>query len=185
MIPIGTVMMFAGPSCPDGWLFCDGSEVDRVVYAALFTAIGTLYGEGNGSSTFNLPDFRSRSPVGKGQGVGLSDRGLGEIGGEEAHQLNTGEMPNHGGHESMFWDTYSQGANNFHPYSQDTGGDEAHNTMHPFLVVHFIICVEETTENSYDELVQAVRDLAFNGQKIELGPLTVTYNGISTQLTVS
>ena len=54
--PVGSVMMFAGATAPDGWLFCDGSANSRTTNAALFTAIGTTYGTGDGSTTFNILD---------------------------------------------------------------------------------------------------------------------------------
>lgn len=56
---------FAGTAAPSGWLLCFGQAVSRSTYAALFAAIGTLYGAGDGSTTFNLPDCRGRSPFGK------------------------------------------------------------------------------------------------------------------------
>lgn len=64
--PTGIVMPYAGSITPSGWLACDGSAVNRTTYAALFTALGTTFGVGNGSTTFNLPDMRGRSPVGVG-----------------------------------------------------------------------------------------------------------------------
>lgn len=57
-LPPATVHAFAGTSAPEGWAMCDGSEVSRTEYAALFAAIGTTYGVGDGSTTFNLPDMR-------------------------------------------------------------------------------------------------------------------------------
>lgn len=60
IIPSGSVMAFAGSTAPDGWLICDGSAVSRTTYAALFAAIGTAHGSGDGSTTFNLPDYRGR-----------------------------------------------------------------------------------------------------------------------------
>lgn len=56
----GFVMSFAGASVPTGWLLCDGSAVSRTTYAKLFAAIGTTYGVGDGSTTFNLPDLSQR-----------------------------------------------------------------------------------------------------------------------------
>lgn len=56
--PTGVLQDFAGNNAPDGWLLCDGSEVSRTEYAALFAVIGTTYGVGDGSTTFNLPDER-------------------------------------------------------------------------------------------------------------------------------
>lgn len=52
---VGTVKAFAGSTPPDGWLFCDGAQISRTTYAALFAVIGTTYGAGDGSTTFNLP----------------------------------------------------------------------------------------------------------------------------------
>lgn len=65
----GTVQMFAGTSTPTGFLACDGSAVSRSTYAALFAVIGTTWGAGDGSTTFNVPDLRGRAPIGKGVGT--------------------------------------------------------------------------------------------------------------------
>lgn len=91
----GTVQMYAGTSAPSGWLLCQGQAVSRTTYSALFTAIGTTWGTGDGSNTFNLPDLRGRSPIGAGTGTGLSARTLGTAGGEETHKLVTSEIPVH------------------------------------------------------------------------------------------
>jgi len=58
VLPAGMVAPYAGSSAPTGWLLCDGSPVSRSTYAALFAAIGTTYGSGDGSTTFNVPDTR-------------------------------------------------------------------------------------------------------------------------------
>lgn len=73
--PSGAVIAFAGASAPSGWLLCDGSAVSRSTYADLFTAISTNYGAGDGSTTFNVPDLRRRTPYGKGtsDSLGTSD----------------------------------------------------------------------------------------------------------------
>jgi microcystin-dependent protein len=73
----GEVKMWAGATAPTGWLLCDGSEVSRTVYATLFAIVGTAFGTGNASTTFNLPDMRSRFPVGVGLFAG---RGQNEAG---------------------------------------------------------------------------------------------------------
>lgn len=64
--PAGAVIFFAGAAAPTGWLLCNGQAVSRTTYAALFAAIGVVYGVGNGSTTFNVPDLRGRVPVGVG-----------------------------------------------------------------------------------------------------------------------
>ena len=63
-VKTGTVQLYAGASIPDGYLLCNGAAVSRTDYADLFAAIGTIYGAGDGSTTFNLPDFRDRYAIG-------------------------------------------------------------------------------------------------------------------------
>lgn len=59
-IPTATVSPLATTTVPAGWLLCDGSAVSRITYATLFATIGVTHGSGNGSTTFNLPDYRGR-----------------------------------------------------------------------------------------------------------------------------
>lgn len=58
--PTGCVLPFAGTTAPEGWLLCDGSAISRTAYAGLFSAIGTAHGNGDGSTTFHIPDLRGR-----------------------------------------------------------------------------------------------------------------------------
>jgi microcystin-dependent protein len=58
--PAGTIIAFAGATPPSGWLLCNGSAISRTTYSALFSAIGTAHGQGDGSATFNLPDYRGQ-----------------------------------------------------------------------------------------------------------------------------
>jgi microcystin-dependent protein len=64
--PSGSILMFAGITAPDNWLLCDGTAVSRATYNKLFQAIGTTWGAGNGTTTFNLPDMRGAAPAGVG-----------------------------------------------------------------------------------------------------------------------
>lgn len=80
---------------PPGWLLCDGAAISRTTYAALFAVIGTLYGAGDGSTTFNLPNMQGRVPVGQDTSQPEFDS-LGEIGGAKTHTLSVAEMPSHG-----------------------------------------------------------------------------------------
>lgn len=64
-VPIGTIIDFAGPSTPVGYLECDGSAVSRTTYDKLFDVIGTTWGTGDGSTTFNLPDLCGRTSIGR------------------------------------------------------------------------------------------------------------------------
>ncbi len=91
----GIIHAYAGSTAPDGYLLCDGQAVSRTDYAALFAAIGTTYGAGDGSTTFNVPDLQGRFPLGAGAGNGLTARTVGQNGGEESHTLTADEMPAH------------------------------------------------------------------------------------------
>src|SRR3712207_2167115 len=91
---IGEIRMFAGNFAPVGWLFCDGQQLPISENDALFTLIGTTYG-GDGESNFNLPNLQSRIPIHQGQGGGLTNRILGEMGGVEQVTLSTQQMPVH------------------------------------------------------------------------------------------
>ncbi|MFO0618421.1 MAG: tail fiber protein [Polyangiaceae bacterium] len=73
LVPIGTVIAYAAPvgaNPPEGWLFCDGAEVNRTTYAKLFGVIGTTAGTGDGTTTFRLPDYRGRFLRGTDLGAG-------------------------------------------------------------------------------------------------------------------
>ena len=106
-VPSGTVLPYAGAAAPDGFLLCYGQAVSRVTYAALFAAIGTAHGAGDGSTTFNLPDLRGRAAAGKDDmggsaanrltsgGSGIAGATLGAAGGAETHTLTTAQMPSH------------------------------------------------------------------------------------------
>lgn len=92
--PAGAVSQFAGAVAPDGWLLCDGSAVSRTTYARLFAVIGTTYGAGNGTTTFNLPNLKGRVPVGRDAAQAEFDV-LGETGGAKTHALTVAQMPSH------------------------------------------------------------------------------------------
>jgi len=63
--PVGAGMIWYTNTAPANWLICDGTAISRTQYGALFAILGTTYGTGNGSTTFNLPDLRQRFPIGK------------------------------------------------------------------------------------------------------------------------
>jgi microcystin-dependent protein len=67
--PTGIIVPFGGSSAPTGWLIADGDDISRSTYASLFSVIGTAYGEGDGSTTFNLPDLRGKVSLGSGTSV--------------------------------------------------------------------------------------------------------------------
>lgn len=102
----GAILQYAGSSLPSGWLLCYGQAISRVTYSALFTAIGTTFGVGNGTTTFNVPDLRGRVAAGKGDmggsaagRLGLVGQGntLGGTGGVESFGPTTGTLGVTGG----------------------------------------------------------------------------------------
>jgi microcystin-dependent protein len=91
---IGYVTAFAGNFAPRGWALCQGQIMAIAQNTALFSILGTTYG-GNGQTTFALPDLRGRAVVGAGQGNGLSQYALGQVGGNEIDIMTLAQMPSH------------------------------------------------------------------------------------------
>lgn len=89
IVPTGQITGFGGSSAPTGWQLCDGTAISRTTFAALFAVVGTTYGVGNGTTTFNVPDLRQRFPMGKAaSGTGST---LGGTGGaiDHTHSLDS------------------------------------------------------------------------------------------------
>jgi microcystin-dependent protein len=116
-VPPGSIIQYAGISSPTGYLLCDGSAISREVYAGLFIAIDTIYGAGDGSTTFNLPNFTGRIPVCIDNSQ-IEFNTLGQVGGEKTHTLTTGEMPSH--NHSV--------TDSGHAHTQTTINDDFNNT---------------------------------------------------------
>lgn len=120
-VPIGAIQAYGGSTAPYGWLICDGSAVSRTTYSALFSVIGTTYGTGNGSTTFNLPDLKGRTLVGVGNSgaTGATSHTLGQKAGEETHALNQTELPSHSHTVMLDTDYVSGGATDVHAGSRN------------------------------------------------------------------
>lgn len=87
-LPAGSLVDFAGTSAPAGWLMCDGAAISRTTYADLFAVISTAYGIGDGSTTFNLPDFRGRfARYNDNMGTGAAGRDTGRVHGASQTDL--------------------------------------------------------------------------------------------------
>ena len=123
-VPVGSMTQFAGSTAPAGFLICDGSAISRANYTALFSVIGTMYGSGDGSSTFNIPNFKGRVAA----GLNSNDsnfQNMALAGGSSTHTLTLNEMPSHShsvsdtGHNHTLHDNGHQHYYNAH---DDSGG---------------------------------------------------------------
>lgn len=158
VLPAGIVAPYGGTTEPSGWLFCYGQAVNRVTYAALYAAIGTTYGAGDGTTTFNLPDLRGRTVAGQddmggssanrltGQSGGLNGDNLGATGGAETHTLSTTEMPSHTHQYNVasngagsLWARGQAGTDISSPATSSAGGGGAHNNVQPTIILNYII----------------------------------------------
>lgn len=129
-VPVGALLPYAGTASPDTnvWLLCDGDAVSRTTYAALFTAIGTTFGNGDGSTTFNLPDLRGRVPMGLDNMGGSSANrvtdasadSLGGAVGSEDHTLTASEMPSHTHSINHDHGSFTSGAGTAHSHTMGT-----------------------------------------------------------------
>ncbi|TJY42786.1 phage tail protein [Cohnella pontilimi] len=156
---VGEIRMFGGNFAPDGWLFCNGQQLNISQYEVLFTVIGTTYG-GDGVNTFALPDLRGRIPMNRGTGSSGTPYSLGQMGGTENVTLTPNQIAQHthavmvspGNGEAAspanaVWagstvNQYSTGTPNANMAGQTvsfTGGNGPHDNMMPYLAVSFII----------------------------------------------
>ena len=159
---VGEIRMVGFNFAPTGWAFCDGQILPISQYTALFSLLGTQFG-GNGTSDFALPNLQGNMPMHSGEGAGLSQRVIGETGGEPSVTLLATELPTHShaancvsdmGDQYVptgyIWATdaggnneyNSAGADNMAPDAlENTGGSQSHNNMPPYLVINFIIAM--------------------------------------------
>lgn len=161
---IGEIRLFGFNFAPRGWAQCNGQLLPIAQNTALFAILGTTYG-GDGRTTFALPDLQGRTPMHAGQGPGLSERYLGEQGGEQAVTLLNSEIPPHthaasasttvadqGTPGGNIWATGAGGrGQNFYAAGTDvamngqalgaSGGNQPHNNMPPYQTLNFCICL--------------------------------------------
>lgn len=166
----GLIYPLATNEIPEGFLLCDGAEYSRTEYAELFDAIGTVYGDGDGNTTFNVPNLQTRVPVGAGENYDL-----GKTGGEAEHTLTVEQMPSHYHEEKIGVYGYSgwpektakrttaalkYGSDNYFNTDKETnltevlsnatttstGGNQPHSIMQPYTVVNYIISTGKEVE---------------------------------------
>jgi microcystin-dependent protein len=160
---VSEIRMFGFNFPPTGWASCDGQLLPLSQNTALFALLGTFYG-GNGKSNFALPNLQGSVPIAQGQGQGLTDRYIGESGGEQYVTLLQSEMPVHNhsmnvsadpaverqpqgqnfaaGDGVNYWDTQSP-TTQLNPQALTvTGSSLPHNNMQPYLTMNFCIAMQ-------------------------------------------
>ncbi len=163
------IMAFGGSFAPVNWAFCHGQLIPISQNTALFALIGTTYG-GNGQTTFGLPDFRGRVPIGAGQGPGLPNYQLGQTGGNETFTLGVNNIPAHNhqavvsvgvtdapptsdepagailtSSDSALYGAASQANGSMAPGTATlvaAGGGTPFNIRKPFLAINYVICLQ-------------------------------------------
>lgn len=128
-LPVGTMIPYGSAETPDNWLSCNGQAVSRTTYSHLFKVIGTSYGEGDGSTTFNLPDKRGRVSVGYDPDQAMFNK-VGAKVGSNTHTLTVDEMPKHQ-HESFLYGTWYDGGSvtTNSTYVSSTPGNASQSTV--------------------------------------------------------
>ena len=168
-IPTATIVPWSSASVPSGFLECDGTAVSRSTYSALFAIVGTTYGAGDGSTTFNTPDLADNVPVGKSNNKSLASTGgantvssTGNVGGSTANAtLSTPQLASHshdkgrGNNQFVRFvpippPGYNPGGGPDNTGNQGSGGGHSHNmsanfsgdatsVVQPYLTVIYII----------------------------------------------
>jgi microcystin-dependent protein len=161
---LGQIQIFPYNFAPRGWAFCNGQILPIAQNTALFSLLGTTYG-GNGQTTFALPDLRGRVPNSSGQGPGLSNYSLGQVGGTESTTLTINQMPAHGhpyqpkaneggGVSKEPLNAYlAKSGENLYAASTDgtlmgmqttglTGGSQPFSLLQPYLTLNYCIALE-------------------------------------------
>ena len=144
--PVGGVQAYAGSTAPDGYLLCDGQAVSRTTYADLFDVIGTTYGTGDGSTTFNVPNLKGKVLVGYNSSETEFDT-LGKTGGSKAMQKHSHTFAGRPSNDPYTWSapnmrvSYVYTAENPYPdnvRSSDEGTGTSGN-LQPYITLNYII----------------------------------------------
>jgi microcystin-dependent protein len=162
---LGEIRLFGFNYAPRGWARCDGQILPIAANSALFSILGTTYG-GDGRTTLALPELRGRTPlhVGNSTTPGSVNHNLGNRSGEEAHTLSISEMPGHDHPVAASADSATSdepagnlparpgfdayggatalGAFGAETVKDNTGGDQAHDNMQPWLALNFCIALQ-------------------------------------------
>lgn len=162
----GEIIMFGGQSLPTGWLLCDGRAVSRTVYPNLYAAVGTLYGAGDGVTTFNLPNLSARFPRGSSDTAGV-----GTLGGAASvsKTLTTANLPPHS-----------------HTMAHTHSTAHTHAITHTHSIDHDHAAVTSSSDGSHDHDLQisdntgSGGNIARGGASFTLGNGPIRANGAHT-----
>lgn len=147
---IGDIKLTAIASPTTGWLLCDGSFISRETYACLFAVIGTNYGAGDGTATFNVPNLKGRVPVGC-DSTQTEFNTVGKTGGAKTHKLTVTEMPSHnhsyeriqglvvGREGGIVGEEWAADDNPRAGTTGSSGGDGYHNNLQPYITLNYVI----------------------------------------------
>ena len=155
-IPVGLIVACATDVPPIGWVLCYGQAISRSTYSRLFSVIGTVFGAGDGSTTFNVPDCRGRVFLGKDDLGGSSANrvtdsqadNIGQGSGVETHTLTTGQIPSHThamrgyqDNNTFFGDLFAinNAPDTTNGETGATGGGGAHNNVQPYQTAAYMI----------------------------------------------
>ena len=166
-LPVGSIMPYPKVIAPENWIVCDGSAISRTEYQELFEVIGTTFGVGDGSTTFNLPDIKGKTLVGQDEDDADLDT-IGKTGGEKTHTLTIDEMASHnhiqkinvgsdnliavnpssssgitrdgGGHSSGTTAATKKTV----VETENIGGNQPHNNMQPYFITNYIIKAKQS-----------------------------------------
>lgn len=176
--PIGTIQEYAGSTAPDGYLMCDGSAVSRTTYKDLFRVIGTSYGSGDGSTTFNLPNIKGKVVVMLDSNDTDFDT-LGETGGskfleEHSHNLGGQAVALNGTHQRVdntgitgggMWGPATFGLNRS---TTETAGTGDSGNLQPYIVLNKIIKVQKTAGEVLSEQLPVGTEVDFDGSASDI-----------------
>lgn len=188
--PVGTILVWSGLGRPSwDYMLCQGQELSRTTYKELFDVIGTAFGAGDGSTTFNLPNLKGKVPV--GQDASQTEfTYLGQTGGEKTHTLTIQEMPSHS-HTAKGWAAVVDGSGSYitlggaggsQEYSVNvTGGGQPMNNLQPYVVVNYIIKVARTTITRAD-IVNTFSTATYNGYSCNYVNYLHTYRTEETRV---
>lgn len=153
--PVGSIVIWGSENIPENYLKCEGQTLSRGEYASLFNVIGTTFGEGDGATTFALPDIRNYVVVGMSDDTDIN--AIGKKYGEKEVTLTVNEMPAHthgisgdgnityaNGFPTLMGNPDGENNGNWKP-TDSTGGGEPHNNMQPSMAMVFIIKAYEIT----------------------------------------